>query len=215
MGPAGITADGRGGFQGYRPTDANPGNPTASNITFGILQAYEAGDLRVGVNFSNAGLLSGQVVPLTHKYYENRGVAGNGNFPVYRMAEMHLIYAEATNELGVLDAAGLGYVNQLRRRAAGAPLLTPRTTGPVADFAAGLSQAQYRDLIREERRRELAMENKRWFDLVRYGFDYAKDALVTKQARVNFNANKMLFPIPKIEFDNNPLLGAQNPGYTN
>ncbi|HEX8376694.1 MAG TPA: RagB/SusD family nutrient uptake outer membrane protein [Pedobacter sp.] len=216
MGPAGITVDGRGGIQQYRPTDSDPGNSTSTGIFFGLLQAYEAGDVRVDVNFSRAGNLSGAVIPLTHKYYENRNAAGNGNFPIYRMAEMYLIYAEAVNELGVLDAAGLEYVNRLRRRAAGATSLTAaRPTGPVADFAAGQSQAVYRELIRNERRRELAMENKRWFDLIRYGFDYAKDALVTKQSRTNFNENKFLFPIPRIEFTNNPNLGAQNPGYTN
>jgi hypothetical protein len=56
------------------------------------------------------------------------------------------------------------------------------------------------------------MENKRWFDLVRYGFQYAQDVLVTKQKRTNFTQTKLLFPIAQVEIINNPLL-TQNPGY--
>jgi hypothetical protein len=120
-----------------------------------------------------------------------------------------LIYAEATNEAGTLDAQGLEYVNRLRRRGFGLPLTTPSTT---RDIASGLTQAQYRDLIRSERRKELALENKRWFDLLRYGFDYANTVLKVNQKRDSFTKDKLLFPVAKIELTNNPLL-TQNPGY--
>jgi hypothetical protein len=214
MGPAGIIASptqGGGGLQGYRPTDANPNNPfKESTLTSGILQQYAAGDLRKDVNFSNAGNFNGVPIPLTHKYYENRGVAGNGNFPVYRLAEMYLIYAEATNEATGPDGTSIEYVNKIRRRAFGLPFNTPNAS---VDLISSIGKTAFQEEIRQERRRELAMENKRWFDLVRYGFDYAKDALVTKQGRDLFNQNKMLFPIAAIEFVNNPNLGSQNPGY--
>jgi hypothetical protein len=210
MGPVGVTVDGRGGLQRYRPTDASTNNAFRETAMLsGILQQYEAGDQRYAVNFSNAGLFNGQPIPLTHKYYENRGVAGNGNFPVYRMAEMYLIYAEAANEGAGPDATAIEYVNKIRRRAFGLPFNTPSAT---VDISSAQTQASLRELIRQERRREFAMENKRWFDLVRYGFDYANDALVAKQGRTGFNQNKMLFPIALIELTNNPLL-VQNPGY--
>ncbi len=134
---------------------------------------------------------------------------GQINFPVYRLAEVLLIYAEATNEAGTLDAQGLEYVNRLRRRAFGLPLNTPDAK---VDLATGLSQTAYRDLIRSERRKELALENHRWFDLVRYGFDYANKVLKVDQKRDNFTKEKLLFPIARIELINNPLIN-QNPGY--
>ena len=81
------------------------------------------------------------------------GATGQANFPVYRLAEMYLINAEASNELGLLDPTGLDYINQLRRRAFGLPL----TTSSERDIPGGLSQAQYRDIIRSERRKELAI----------------------------------------------------------
>jgi hypothetical protein len=56
------------------------------------------------------------------------------------------------------------------------------------------------------------MENKRWFDIVRYGATYANQVLVQNQKRTKFNQNKMLFPFPQVEIVNNPLL-TQNPGY--
>jgi hypothetical protein len=67
-------------------------------------------------------------------------------------------------------------------------------------------------LIREERRKELAFENKRWFDLLRYGFDYMVDVLVKKQKRELFKKDFMLFPIPATELVANPQM-TQNPGY--
>jgi hypothetical protein len=108
----------------------------------------------------------------------------------------------------VLDATGLDYLNQLRRRAFGLPL----TTTSERDVSSGLSQAQYRDIIRSERRKELAMENKRWFDLQRYGADYANQVLKVNQGRENFSPEYLLLPIPRIELINNPRL-EQNPGY--
>ena len=143
-----------------------------------------------------------------HPCQPGRGAAGFGNFPVYRMAEMYLIYVEATNELGAPDAQAIDYINQLRRRAFGLPL----NTVSVRDIPAGQTQASFRNIVRSERRKELAMENKRWFDLVRYGFQYAQDVLVTKQKRTNFTQTKLLFPIAQVEIINNPLL-TQNPGY--
>lgn len=192
---------------GYRPTDNTDDNEPG--FTGGLIQEYETGDVRPTANFLKGRRGNGIISWLTNKYYEpGRGTAGNGNYIVYRMAEALLIYAEATNESGSPDSQSIEYINQLRRRAFGLPL----TTTSVKDIPASQTQSSFRDIVRSERRKELAMENKRWFDLCRYGFDYANKALNINQKRTKFTQNKMLFPIPKIELINNPLL-VQNPGY--
>lgn len=193
----------------YRPTsNADPENEPG--FLGGLIQEYEDGDLRRDVNFVQGLSGTGVTQWLTTKHHlPNTGAVGSINFPVYRLAEVLLIYAEATNEAGILDTQGLEYVNRLRRRAFGLPVNTPNST---VDLVSGLSQSAYRDLIRSERRKELALENHRWFDLLRYGFEYTNTVLKLNQLRNGFTQNKMLFPIALIETINNPLI-TQNPGY--
>ncbi|MCB0630392.1 MAG: RagB/SusD family nutrient uptake outer membrane protein [Saprospiraceae bacterium] len=90
--------------------------------------------------------------------------------PLLRYAEVLLIYAEATAELGRLDQSTLdATVNKLRDRV-GMPHLT---TNSGTD---AIQQARYPDIsdpvlleIRRERRIELAMEGYRFDDLMRWG----------------------------------------------
>lgn len=192
----------------YRPTD-DEDTENEVGFTGGLIQAFEEGDLRRDVCFTRGQGATGRTKWLTWKHH----VVGSGsvnqiNFPVYRLAEMLLIYAEAQNELGGPDAQAYEFINRLRRRAFGLPLNQPSPR----DLPAGLSQAAFRDAVRLERRRELAMENKRWFDLLRYGFEFADRVLRVNQKRTEFNRNKMLLPIAQVEIVNNPLL-TQNPGY--
>ena len=209
MGPVTDANGGAVNLGLYRPTD-NEDVTNESGFRGGLIQEYETGDLRRDVNFALGRTGAGLQNWLTSKHYvPGSGATGQQNFPIYRLAEVLLIYAEATNEAGTLDAQGLEYINRLRRRGFGLPLTTPSTT---RDIASGLTQAQYRDLIRSERRKELALENKRWFDLLRYGFDYANTVLKVNQKRDSFTKDKLLFPVAKIELTNNPLL-TQNPGY--
>jgi len=207
MGP---TTDGVGipFLANYRPTDNNAPDNEAG-FTGGLVQEFLVGDLRIATNFLQGLRGNGVIGWLTNKYYEvGRGSSCGGNFVAYRVADAYLIYAEATNELGAPDVQSIDYVNQLRRRAFGLPL----TTVSVQDIDPVQTQAAFRNILRSERRKELAMENKRWFDLVRYGFNYANDILKVNQKRVNFNQTKLLFPFPEVELVNNPLL-TQNPGY--
>lgn len=193
----------------YRPTN-NLDPENESGFQGGLIQEYETGDLRRDVNFIQGRSGSGVTQWLTIKHHiVGTGSVGQINFPVYRLSEVLLIYAEATNEAGLLDTQGLDYMNRLRRRASGLPLATPDVK---ADLTAGLTQTAYRDLIRSERRKELALENHRWFDLLRYGFDFTNTVLKVNQKRDNFTKEKLLFPIARIELINNPLL-TQNPGY--
>jgi hypothetical protein len=98
------------------------------------------------------------------------------NWPIYRYADVLLMYAEALNEQGQPDAA-IGYVNMIRARARNGTGAENRTL--PADLPTGQSQAAVRAAIFDERKFELAFEGKRWFDLVRQGFPVFQAAEAT------------------------------------
>ena len=78
-------------------------------------------------------------------------------------------------------------------------------------------QATLRMAIRHERRVELAMENKRFYDIIRWGdpethfHNFAKKWNTGKGEQFRKNINE-IFPIPQDELDLNPKM-TQNPGY--
>ncbi|MDB4884049.1 MAG: RagB/SusD protein, partial [Gemmatimonadetes bacterium] len=137
-----------------------------------FIDSYPAGDYRKEVSFFTSGLdPSGKLVTFLPHVYKYRPTARPGqqdvNWPIYRYADVLLMYAEALNEQGQ-SAAAIGVVNQVRARArkgTGA-----ETRSAPADLATTLTQAGTRSAIFDERKWELAYEGKRWFDLVRQGF---------------------------------------------
>ncbi|KQR70467.1 RagB/SusD family nutrient uptake outer membrane protein [Pedobacter sp. Leaf176] len=80
-----------------------------------------------------------------------RGTSATNWWPWFRLGEVYLNAAEAAFELG--RAEGLGYVNSIRAR---------------AGFPANSLTALTTDIIRNERRVELAFEDHRYFDLKRW-----------------------------------------------
>ncbi|MNK33279.1 SusD family protein [compost metagenome] len=80
-----------------------------------------------------------------------RGTSAVNWWPWFRLGEIYLNAAEAAFELGLPE--GLGYVNTLRTR---------------AGFPANSLTALTNDIIRNERRVELAFEDHRYFDLKRW-----------------------------------------------
>jgi hypothetical protein len=113
-----------------------------------------------------------------------------GNVVIIRLAEMHLIRAEANLEEGTsVGNTPLNDLNFLRKRA------------NAFKFEAGeVSTA----LIRRERELELGMEGFAIHDIKR-----TQSAL---NADLDYNSNKLVFPIPLSEKDSNPKI-TQNPGY--
>ncbi len=135
---------------------------------------------------------------------------GNLNYQAIRFAEVLLIEAEAQNEAGN-SAAALVPLNKVRKRARES-FLNDNTLPGFGTVPAGLlpdiavtDQSALRDIIRKERRSELALEFHRFFDVIRYGSVYANDAL-KDQPNFNFNNNKF-FPIPESERQTNLKLG--------
>lgn len=124
-----------------------------------IIAAYEDGDVRKDASIAYVEIAgsdrSDKVYPYIKKYAKHHDLHGNHgiNWPIYRYAEVLLFLAEALNEQGKTEEAA-GYLNQVRNRAG------------LADTNAS-GQAGMREAIFNERRVELAFENKRWFDITR------------------------------------------------
>lgn len=127
------------------------------------------------------------------------------NIPLIRFADVLLWNAEALNELGRTEEA-LESLNAVRKRARES---MPGATCPAA--ITSVSQAELRDIIIQERRKELAFEGHRFFDLVRTC--RASEVLNAMGRPFQVGKNE-LFPIPQAEIDRNPALqGDQNPGF--
>ena len=148
----------------------------------------------------------------TYKWRSNPNAFNSpDNYYVLRLADVMLMYAEATNEQNGPSQAALTALNAVRTRA-GLPALT------LANVS---TQQAFRNEVDRQRRLELAFEGERWFDLLRYarheqagpGVTHAVTALdIIQQQRGTPNANYLLFPFPQAEINNNALL-QQNPGY--
>ena len=135
---------------------------------------------------------------------------GNLNYQAIRFAEVLLIEAEGLNESGN-SAGALVPLNKVRKRARESYLFDSTLPG-FGIVPAGLlpditttDQASLRDIIRAERRSELALEFHRFFDIIRYGQAYATIALKNKP-NFNYPINQF-FPIPQSERDANFKLG--------
>ena len=149
-----------------------------------------------------------QIQPLSQIPTSIKG-DGNLNYEVIRFSDVLLIEAEALNEAGKSGDA-LVPLNKVRKRARESYLYdnTLPNFGTVPD---GLlpditvtDQSQLRDIIRKERRSELALEFHRFFDMIRYGSAYATNAM-KDVPNFNYDADKF-FPIPQSERDTNHKL---------
>lgn len=124
----------------------------------------------------------------------------DNNFIIFRYAEVLLMIAEAANELeGPTDEA-YEAINAIRRRA--------YRGSTDYDLETGQSQSSFRQALQDERWKELHQENKRWWDLVRWGIYQERMAEFGRDVP----AFRQRFPIPQAQLDQNPNL-TQNPGY--
>ncbi len=145
----------------------------------------------------------------------------SASYMIFRYAEVLLNYAEAQNEAEGPDESVYDAINKVRTRS------------DLPALKTGLSQDQMRVALRRERRVELAFEEQRWYDLIRWKI--AEEKLngtlhamkIEKNAIGNwvytvlpaagggrtFYANKNYFlPIPQSAMDQNAKL-EQNPNY--
>ena len=126
-----------------------------------LIASYAIGDKRkdatIGTVTISGSLRANKTFPYNKKFAKSHSLHTNtgNNIPIYRYAETLLYLAEALTEQGKMGEA-LPFLNQVRLRA-GLPAAT------------ATAQAALRTQIYQDRRSELAFENKRWFDLVRTG----------------------------------------------
>ncbi len=122
------------------------------------------------------------------------------DFPLIRLGEIYLIYAEACMNLGSV-ASAMPYIQELEERAG---VSAPTTID--------------QDWLVAERARELMWEGDRRTDLIRYGLFTSASYLWPFKGGDNFAGQKMqgdymnLFAIPSSELIANPNL-HQTPGY--
>ncbi len=128
-----------------------------------------------------------------------------GNIRIFRYADLLLIAAEAKNENNKSSEA-IDILNEIRKRARGtlpANLVLKNLTSQGKDLD--------RQAIWKERRIELAMEQHRWFDLLRQ--KRAADVMVAAGKKDFVKDKHELLPIPQTEIDITNGLLSQNKGY--
>lgn len=179
-----------------------------------------AGDLRKDVTLQESyyNATTGLIVTNNARYC-NKFIDPNmtsewdaeNDFPVIRLADVMLLYTEVSNEISGPSERALTLLNAVRQRA-GIPVYT------LADLPA---KYDFREAVRKERRLELALENQRWFDLLRWGtavstvnafflsepfyggYDYTVNPIEKWQTKL---------PVP-VSVKNINKDVAQNPGY--
>ncbi|MGU3374925.1 RagB/SusD family nutrient uptake outer membrane protein [Chryseobacterium sp. M5A1_1a] len=136
--------------------------------------------------------------------YKMRKTDGTQNFYILRYADIILLQAEAAVRTGDFTGAA-GYVNQIRSRVGLSPVSISSETDGIGK-------------VLKERKLELAFEGVRWFDLKRTG---TAISILSQQKdgngnilpyAGNLNPNRLLWPIPQGQRDNNQNL-TQNQGY--
>ena len=128
--------------------------------------------------------------------------AGN-DVIVLRYADVLLMHAESILAGGTStnDGAAISSYMEVRARAG---------FDPVDDRPTTLT----RDALLNERRVELAFENQRFYDLIRFGVaDPVLSAHAAEMGYSSYNARQLLLPIPAREINLSGGLLSQNPGY--
>jgi tetratricopeptide (TPR) repeat protein len=126
------------------------------------------------------------------------------NYPVMRLADVLLMYAEAVNAKGAREPQeAIDAINDVRARSD-----MPTYPDPSAPYSvdASSSQQEIFESIVHERRVELALENHRYNDLRRWGL--AEEEL----GPAGWQPRHRWMPLPQDEVDINEAL-EQNPAY--
>ncbi|HET6540384.1 MAG TPA: RagB/SusD family nutrient uptake outer membrane protein [Chryseolinea sp.] len=237
------------------PTSAQPVDPRLDfNVGRDGVPYYDWGTHAASWIRSRA--YAGQYSPKKYMPFKTDPAVGGGwnanaintiNIQLIRLSDVMLMLAECEVEIGSLSKAEQ-LVNQIRTRAAncvqgpagatGAASIITNLSDPtitwatykVAPYPPGTFSTKdiAREKVRLERRLELALEGHRFFDLKRYGLDYAASVIngyiaVEKTRRsylvdaAPFAARHMSFPLPTTQVQLSIVNGTptltQNEGY--
>jgi hypothetical protein len=210
-----------------RIRDIAPRSLSVNVPSLKVYQSWDDRDYRKKVSFEDTVVFRGEItalvdanirVPRPHiaKYFRYPGPQEAGDdrssdhrYSLYRYADVLLFAAEAIAESEGATPEAIGYVNQIRARARfnGATV-----TDFPADVPSGISKEDFIELVREERRLELAFEFKRWYDIKRWGILEKAFTQPESFEPHSVDPNRdYLFPIPQTEIDVTGF--TQNPGY--
>jgi hypothetical protein len=158
--------------------------------TNNLYNSFDDGDVRKGLISSN-------------KVLKFKSFGFDDNIPLLRLSEIYLIKAEAMAELGE-DEGAREAVNMIHLRAN--PDAVPYTE----------SGDDLKNIIQDERRKELMFEGHRLFDLTRRKMSFTKySTSVGTPIDITYPNNLTILPIPQKEIDANDNItqDQQNPGY--
>ena len=145
------------------------------------------------------------------------------NIIMFRYADVLLMYAEAKLEQGALTSAVWDNTIKLIRKRAGF------TDSAALDYPSAASTDALREIVRNERRSELALEGLRYYDIKRWkaGTKYLNGYVFGAKFASNNTENirldnrqfvesrDYLWAVPLSQIDLNPNLKPNNPGYAN
>lgn len=221
-------SDGNGAYQNdesyNKYSDSGRGKLVCDFVIGGNTSRQPAGSSLRTNNYSPTGYLNKKgVVP----GYNVRTSLYNPPFypwPVIRLAELYLGYAEACVECNDLNTAKT-YLDKVRTRA-GIPTVETSWNG-----IATLDQAKLREIVRQERTIEFYLENQTFWDLRRWkqaaeyfgvkakGMNIAGKTIdeFAQETEVSFerkfeSPTQYLMPVPLTDVNRNMNL-VQNPGY--
>lgn len=198
------------GCHGKKWKDVN-NNGAYTEYTLDVLSNESKDKFSVGSNSTPTGFF-------VRKYYD----MGHGpefkqwnNIIMMRYADVLLMYAEAKHALGEFDQNVWDETIRPIRERAG-------FSEDVCAYPSSLGSDQMQDLIRRERRCELALEGLRYYDILRWniGSDVlncnvrssSETGSVILDARV-FSDRDKLWSIPQSQLELVPTLLPNNPGY--
>ncbi len=171
-------------------------------------------------SYNTDGCNSGYVFRKFLRNYAGQGRSdGDYNWPVMRLADVFLMYAEATNEAYGPQADAIALVNRIRHRG-NLPALAADKTADKASFFAAIEQERIVELLGEGHR---GFDLRRWRAIERvwcppYGDGvWCIDSHGANQTRYFQNQSELtyqrcyIFRIPPGERDRNPNLTQNTP----
>lgn len=213
-----------------------------------LLNTYAAGDPRKSVTFRPGYKQTNgsyKTEAYGHKYWQQLGADKSNvdsylnwdcNWKELRLAEVYLLYAEALIRSGGDKNTALTYLNKIRQRARNTsktddPTITtietqfpgwntgdPSVTLKDYDLTDFASDNDFLLAIENESRVEFALENKRWYDLVRTQRAPAvmtASSLTDENTTITWDDRDYALPMPQNAMINaNPGAIIQNKGYT-
>ncbi|MGC3945812.1 MAG: RagB/SusD family nutrient uptake outer membrane protein [Chryseolinea sp.] len=160
------------------------------------------------VNNAGATVRQKNITPITQKgvlvkkYMDPVSTSGNvNNIPIFRVADVYLIAAEAEAHLNGGSDLAYGYIKAVRDRAG------------LTDLAPGLGSDAFVKAVLQERSWEFFAEGDRWYDLSRTNtfMDVIPLAVSDYYPVRSPQPKNRYFPIPQDELNANTLLEQNDP----